>query len=102
MNKKDIYIKCINDVALEISIDKYWRKKLFELENEDFLEISYEWPKTIPKYVKDIVVDNKLSICVKKSNDCKETFDEGLIVFEFWAKEYPEIRCYTGNNLSVI
>lgn len=102
MNKKDIYLESINDIALEISIDKYWRKNLFELENEDFLEISFERPETIPQYVKDLVVDNKLSICVKKQNNCKEPFDEGLIAFEFWAKEYPEIRCYSGNNLSVI
>lgn len=99
---KDIYEKIISDVAMEISIMSEWRRKIFKMKEKEVLEISYENPLQLPDYIKDEVVINKVTFYVKIVKDCPEKFDEGLIIFKFWAKEYPEICSYSGNNPDVL
>lgn len=44
------------------------------------------------------VVKNKLTFCVQVVDNCEVKFDEELIIFKFWSKEYPEIIEYSVNN----
>lgn len=99
---KEVYENIISDVAMEISIMSEWRSKIFRIKENDFLEISYKNPLKLPDYVRDDIVANKLIFYVKVVKDCPEEFDEGLIIFKFWAKEYPEVCSYSGNNPDVI
>lgn len=98
MKRKSIYSDCINDVALEISISKIWRNRIFELKKDEILHISFLDEKYIPEYIKDVIVKNKLTFCVQVVDDCEVKFDDELIVFKFWSEEYPEITEYSGNN----
>ncbi len=99
---EDIYEKIISDVAMEISIMSEWRRKIFKMKEKEVLEIGYENPLQLPFYIRDEVVKNKLTFYVKIVKDCPEKFDEGLIIFKFWAKEFPEICSYSGNNPDVL
>lgn len=99
---KAIYERTISDVAMEISIAREWRRKIFKLKENDVLEISFENPLHLPDYIREDMVANKLTFYVKIVKDCPEEFDEGLIIFKFWAKEYPEICSYSGNNPDVL
>ncbi|MBR4086034.1 MAG: hypothetical protein IKK33_17305 [Lachnospiraceae bacterium] len=99
---KAIYERTISDVAMEISIAREWRRKIFRLKENDVLEISFENPLHLPDCVREDMVVNKLTFYVKIVKDCPEEFDEGLIIFKFWAKEYPEICSYSGNNPDVL
>ena len=98
---EDIYKKIITDVAMEISIAREWRRKIFENQEDDILEISDENEINLPDYVKETIVKNKLTFCVQIVKDCPEEFEEGLVIFKFWAKDYPEICAYSGNNPNV-
>jgi len=98
---RKIYERIISDVAMEISIMSEWRYKIFRM-NDKILEISYKTPSQLPLYIKDEVVSNKLTFFVQVVNDCPVNFDEGLIIFKFWAKDYPDVCCYSGNNPDVI
>jgi len=55
---EDIYKKIITDVAMEISIAREWRRKIFENQEDDILEISDENEINIPDYVKETIVKN--------------------------------------------
>ncbi len=101
MTLKQIYKNNISDTAMEISISNQWRKKIFQLKTGEFLTISYRQPDELPIYVRDEIILHKLTYCVGISDDCPEKFDDGLIIFKFWAKEYPDIVRYSGNNPNV-
>lgn len=99
---KEIYEKIISDVAMEISIASEWRRRIFKLKENEVLEISFENPLDLPNYIREDIVANKLIFYVKIVKDCPEKFDDGLIIFKFWAKGHPEIYSYSGNNPDVI
>ena len=99
---KAIYERTISDVAMEISIAREWRRKIFKLKENDVLEISFDNPLHLPDYIREDMVANKLTFYVKIVKDCPEEFDEGLVIFKFWAKEFPEICSYSGNNPDVL
>ena len=101
MTLKQVYENNIGDVAMEISISKEWRRKIFRLGKGEFLTISYEQPDLLPSYIKDEIVFYKLTYYVEIPPDCPEKFDEGLVVFKFWAKEYPDVVRYSGNNPNI-
>lgn len=99
---KEIYERIISDIAMEISIMNEWREKIFKLKENEILKISFENPLQLPDYVRDDVVTNELTFYVKIVKECPEKFDKGLIIFKFWAKEYPEICSFSGNNPNVL
>lgn len=101
MTLKQIYKNNISDTAMEVSISSEWRKKIFQLKKGEFLTISYKRPDELPIYVRDEIILHKLTYCVEKSSDCPEKFDDGLVIFKFWAKEYPDIVRYSGNNSNI-
>lgn len=98
MTLKQIYKENITDTAMEVSISNEWRRKIFQLNKGEYLTISYRQPDELPDYVKNDIILHKLTYCVEIPSECPEKFDEGLVVFKFWAKEYPEIVRYSGNN----
>lgn len=103
MNKqRKIYSKNISDIALEISISSFWRKRIFNLPQNAVLVISANDKETIPEYVRDVIVNNRLTICVEVVDECEAEFDEDLIIFKFFSMEYPDITSYSGNNPKVI
>ena len=96
MREKYEYI--ISDFAMEISLDKMWRKKIFNLRPNEKLEIGYKDEKTLPNYIKDYIVKYQLNFYVDIVDECDEEFDEELIIFRFVSAEFPEIASYSGNN----
>ena len=101
MNRRNIYKKIISDVAMEISISNYWRKKIFRLDKDSKLYISKENANVLPEYIKEDVLNNDLEFSVRITDSCEEQYDDGLIIFEFLSEEYPDIKSYSGNNPDV-
>lgn len=102
MTRRQIYERNISDTAMEISISRPWREKIFKLKKGEQLTISAERAEELPAYIKDEIVTHRLTYCVGLAEDCPEEFDDGLIVFEFRAEEYPDIVRYSGNNPGVL
>lgn len=98
---RDKYEYIISDVAMEISIDSYWRKKILNLNKYEKLKIDYE-NKMLPSYIKDYVYKNKLSFYVEIVDECEEVFDDGLVIFKFTSAEFSDITAFSGNNPGVI
>lgn len=102
MDKREIYNNIISDVAMEISISHYWRKLIFALGENEKLCISKKDANELPSYIKQDIIENDLKFNVKISDSSNESFDEGLVVFEFSSDEYPDIVSYSGNNPKVL
>ncbi len=98
---KKYYEYIISDVAMEISIDKFWRRKILKLKTGTKLKIGYEDEDLLPRYIKDYITKNKLSFYVEIVETCEEEFDEGLVIFKFTSSEYDDIYAYSGNNPNV-
>ena len=99
--RKRLYKESIEDVALEISLDAHWRKRILRQAYYEKLEITYRNPAEIPKYIlKDITI-YKLEFEVVRVSSCREYFDKELEIFKFQSKEFPAIIRYTGNNPNV-
>lgn len=102
MERRELYQNIISDVAMEISVSHYWRKLIFALGENEKLCISKKDADELPSYIKQDIVENDLKFYVKISDSSNESFDEGLVVFEFSSDEYPDIVSYSGNNPRVI
>lgn len=100
--RKRLYKKFIEDVALEISLDARWRKRLMQRTYNEKIEITYHDPTEIPKYIQKDIILYKLEFWAARVSSCKEYFDKGLEIFEFQSKEFPAIIRYTGNNPDII
>lgn len=95
--KKKLYKRHIEDVALDVSCDNVFRELLAEAEYGQRFEIS---PKTAAHI--DIfgnVFGGGLIYYVEKTRCCPVSFDDGLVIFKFTAKDFPEVAAYTGNAL---
>ena len=102
MERRELYQNIISDVAMEISVSHYWRKLIFALGENEKLCISKKDADELPSYIKQDIVENDLKFNVKISDSSNESFDEGLVVFEFSSDEYPDIVSYSGNNPKVL
>lgn len=99
--RKRLYKQFIEDVALEISLDAYWRRRILRQPYNEKFEITYRNPTEIPKYILKDVILYKLEFEVMRINSCREYFDKELEIFKFQSKEFPAIIRYTGNNPNV-
>ncbi len=95
---KKCYEYIISDVALEMSIDKFWRKKILELKIGEKIEFGYEDADLLPTYIKNFVLKHKLSFYVEIVESCEEDFDDGLVIFKFTSAEFNDVFAFSGNN----
>ena len=95
---KKYYEYIISDVAMEISIDKFWRKQILELKIGEKNKFGYEDADLLPKYIKNYVLKNKLSFYAEIVESCEEEFDDGLVIFKFTSAEFSDIFAFSGNN----
>lgn len=102
MTRRQIYESSISDTAMEISISRPWREKIFKLKKGEQLMISAERAEELPAYIRDEIILHGLTYYVCLADDCPEEFDDGLVVFKFRTKEYPDIVRYSGNNPKII
>ena len=87
--RKRLYKEFIEDVALEISLNTYWRKRILRQSFYEKLEITYRNPTEIPKYILKDITTYKLEFEVMRTRSCREYFDKGLDIFKFQSKEFP-------------
>jgi hypothetical protein len=99
--RKKIYMDCIDDAALEYSISKVWRKRIFALDRGEVLRIGAS-DEYIPEYVREIITQNGLYFDVRLAQSGEADFDEGLVVFRFSSHEYPDVVSFSGNNMNVV
>ncbi len=100
--RKKLYKDLIEDIALEISLDEYWRKKIMKQLINTKIEITYRNLSEIPEYIKKDMMRYKLEFWVMRVSSCKEHFDENLIIFKFQSKDYASIVRFTGNNITSV
>ena len=89
-------------MTFEISLDKKWRRSIFSSKENEKIIISYLDADGIPLYIKKRIVQERLEFFVSRINRCEEIFDEGMVIFMFQSKEFPDIVRYSGNNPEVL
>ena len=86
-----LHEKYLDDVVTEICQDSLWRKKLFEGQyNEQFL-ITFKELEELPCHLWSTFCEYGLEFFVSKIYSCPEGFDEGIILFEFKAKDFSHL-----------
>lgn len=105
--RRKLYCDLINDVALEISLDSYWRSIIFAAEYYSPIEIRFDDSERLPEYIKSLSANNqiawnKMRFTVQKVISCEKNFDDGLIIFKFQSAEFKDVVDYSGNNPDVI
>lgn len=100
--RKKLYEEIISDVALEISLDPMWRKKIFDSLYEKPISVSSVDQDKLPEYIRTEIVSKNLQFYVVKTLKSEEHFDDGLIIFKFYSAEFPQISSYSGNNPNVM
>ncbi len=93
LRKKRLYREYIDFVALDVSVDDDFRKMLAEAPYDSAFEITRG---NVPQCG---FLPDGLVFLAEKVRECPVSFDEGLVIFKFYAKEFPHITAYSGNNL---
>lgn len=96
--RKKIYSRYIDDIAVDISTDRKFRRALSGSPFEEKLEIS-RFTAWHCVYLRPILKKN-LTFYVEKVQSCPIAFDDDLTVFKFTAKGFPGLVRYSGNNIS--
>ncbi len=99
--RKQKYEYIITDVAMELSIDRYWRGKILNLKKGEKLKNGDENADNLPDYIKGYVVWNNLAVYDEIVEECKEKFDDGMVIFKFTSADYNNISAFSGNNPAV-
>jgi len=101
MNKrqrKKLHKKFLEDIALDISTSNLWRKAIFKLDKNQFLLINKNSMLPLPKYIEPHFRKYKLQYIVQVVEACPEPFDEGLVIFQFSPRLFPQVKRYSGNS----
>ena len=98
--KKKLHKKYLNDILCDISLDKFWRRRLFESEVGETFLISRKTIDELPLYLQNIFKKNNLKYLVRVLDDDSQKygFDEGLIIFEVSAADIRSLKAYSGNS----
>ena len=96
-----LYEKYLADVAIEVSQDSLWRKRLFKQQYNEKMLITFKELEEVPCRLWTIFSQYGLEFFASKVDSCPQQFDEGLIIFKFEAKGFPHLVRYSGNNPNV-
>ena len=90
----------LEDVA-DLSQNSNWRKKLFEADENETFYIDKNNLNYLSKYLIQAILKYDLKFKVAKV-DGSETdawlSEDGMIVFKFWASDFPNLKMFSGNN----
>ncbi len=91
--------------VIDASTTKYWRKLLFEsspgesypIDKLHCNDLRENTAAAIAKY------DLKYRVGVVDGSETESWISEdGLVVFKFWAQEFPSVKAFSGNNPNVV
>ena len=91
-------------VVIDASQASYWRSKLFDSKAGEVFEISSVNLSGLPVEVASAIqrFGLRFSATVADASKVEPWLGEnGAVVFEFWATDFPSIRSYSGNNPAV-
>lgn len=103
--KKKLHKYWLDMGVIDASQVSYWRKILFNSEYNEAFPIDKDhleglWPDTA-KAIQRLNLRFKVA---KVPAELAEPWlsEGGLVIFKFWAANYPSVKMYSGNNPDVI
>ncbi|MBC2737473.1 MAG: hypothetical protein HF981_24140 [Desulfobacteraceae bacterium] len=91
--------------VVDLSQNSYWRKKLFDAEENEPFDIDKNNIDHLPNnLIKEILeYDLKYQVAKVPSDETESWLSEGgLVIFKFWVKDFPSVKIYSGNNPDII
>ena len=92
------------DLAIiDASQYSYWRCLLFDSKDHEEFLIDREHVQDFPQRTVDAIRRFNLKYKVKVTDEyVNEWFSEsGLVMFKFWASDFPSVKMFSGNNPDV-
>lgn len=96
--KKKFYSEYLSDLMYEISLDPYWREKLFNAPVGERFTFSADDLKRFDRELRIHILVNNLKFTV--FNDGWTS--DGFVVFGFSCVEFPKLATYSTNNPNII
>lgn len=91
--------------VIDLSQRSEWRRRLFGAEEGEIFRISADELGERDAKLAAIMRKYRLrfSVCVAEPPLAEAWLgDDGMVVFKFWADDYPELKRFSGNNPDVI
>jgi len=90
--------KYLEDVVREVIEDNLWRKKLVEGQYDERFLITFKDLEELPCRLWAVFSQYGLEFFVSKVHSCPDESGEGVIIFKFEAKEFPQVVRYSIIN----
>ena len=91
--------------VIDASVNPLWRKRLFESRPGDIFSISKDDTAGLHEEVANAIrrYDLKFSVRIAVATESEPWLSEnGMVLFKFWAAEFPTVARFTGNNPDVV
>jgi hypothetical protein len=95
---EQLHEKYVVEVSAEISQDSLWKKKIFWGRYEEKFLITGKELESLPCNLWMNFSQYDLEYYVSKVHSCPQEFAEGLVIFKFEAKEFPQVVSYSANS----
>lgn len=104
--KKKFHKFWLQEVLIDASQSSHWRRILFDSDYNETFTIDKDHVEGMDNRTEKAIKRYELRYLVAKvPPEMTDTWlSEGVfkVMFKFWAKDYPTLRAYSGNNPEII
>ncbi|WP_426339203.1 hypothetical protein ACN9MZ_23100 [Pseudoduganella sp. S-14] len=93
------------DILADASQSRFWRQRLFSSHPGEIHTIDRDNCQELPEYLCSVIQRYELrySVYVAAASEGPMWLTEGgLLLFKFWASEFPTVHDFSGNNPNVL
>jgi hypothetical protein len=102
---KKLHKRWLNHVLYDVSVNGDWRKKLFNAPRGEIFGVDESCLEGLDETTRAAILeyDLRYNFGVIKPLDCDAWFSEGgLVVFKFWARDFPGVSAFSGNDRNCV
>lgn len=104
--QKKLHKYWLENAIVDLSQSAKWRERLFASRDNVLVSINADNSEGLPQVAKNAIekYDLEYTACKVPKDQALEPWlaEDGLVLFEFKAKDYPSVIMQTGNNPDVI
>jgi hypothetical protein len=99
--RKKLHSQWLYEQIVDLNLDSYWRTLLLDSNVNQVFTINKKATANLSQELKDAVLRYDLEFCAAKVPE-EEALgwlsEGGMVIFKFWAKEFPEVNVLSANS----
>lgn len=103
--RKKLHKNWLIDVLADASQSRFWRQRIFSSQVGEVLSIDRDTCQSLPARLCHALRRYGLRYSVRiaaASEGPQWLSEDGLVLFKFWATDFPRVHDFSGNNPDVI